>query len=290
MEYSTCRTAIVGCGYVGSALASLLLDAGHQVWGLRRSAVARGELRTIQADVLRPESLLFPDALDHVVYAVSADASTEEAYRAAYVTGLSNVLQALQAQGQSPRFVFVGSTGVYHQDDGAWLNEESPADPRGFSGKLLLEGEALLRESGLLSSVVRFSGIYGPGRARTVESVRSGVARRVRGSNAVLNHIHRDDCAGVLAHVLALDAPAPLYLGTDCEPALKNDLLCWVAEQLGLPAPVEVDAETGTGIHRGGHRYYSNRRLLDSGYRFRYPTYREGYRALLGLPTPPPKA
>lgn len=284
------RTAIVGCGYVGSALASLLLDKGHEVWGLRRSVAALGGLRAIKADVSHPETLSFPERLDHVVYAISADASTEDAYRAAYVTGLRNVLQALKEQGQAPRFIFVGSTGVYHQDDGAWLNEDSPTDPRGFSGKLLLEGEALLRESSFLSSVVRFSGIYGPGRARTVESVRSGVAQRVRGSKAVLNHIHRDDCAGVLAHVLALDTPEPLYLGTDSEPALKNDVLCWVSAQLGLPDPSEVESENGVAIHRGGHRYYSNRRLLNSGYQFRYPTYREGYRALLGLPAPPPKA
>ncbi|MFM1919282.1 MAG: hypothetical protein RLZZ303_916 [Candidatus Hydrogenedentota bacterium] len=279
------RTLIVGCGYVGSALAHLLAERGHEVWGMRRSrATDANGIRWLQGDVLAPESLAFPDALDHVVYAVSADASTEDSYRAAYVTGLRNVLEGSRRAGQSPRVVFVSSTGVYHQDDGTWLEESSPTQPRGFSGRLLLEGENLLHDSTFPGVVLRLSGIYGPGRGRTVDSVRSGGARRVRGSKAVLNHIHRDDCAGAIAHVLSLPDPAPLYLGTDCEPTLKNEVLSWVASQLGLPDPPEVDAEPGAGIHRGGHRFYSNKRLTDSGYVFLFPSYREGYKSLLGLP------
>lgn len=282
------RTLIIGCGYVGSALARLLAERGHDVWGLRRSPVSEsGGMRWLRGDVLAPESLAFPEALDHVVYAISADASNEEAYRAAYVTGLRNVLEGLQRAGQSPRVVFVSSTGVYHQDDGTWLDESSPTQPRGFSGRLLLEGESLLHAALLPGVVIRLSGIYGPGRSRTVDSVRYGTARRVRGSNAVLNHIHRDDCAGAIAHILSLPEPAPLYLGTDSEPALKNEVLCWVARQLGMPDPPEVEREGEGGIQRGGHRFYSNQRLSESGYVFRYPSYREGYGALLGLPARP---
>jgi nucleoside-diphosphate-sugar epimerase len=279
------RTAIVGCGYVGTALATLLAERGHEVYGVRRTPTpSRDGLRFLAADVSRPQSLRWPEGLTHLVYAISADGSTEEAYRAAYVAGLANVLASLAQKRLSPRLLFVGSTGVYHQDDGAWLDEDSPAEPRGFSGRLLLEGEALLHASGLPATVVRLSGIYGPGRERLIDSVRHGNARRVRDSKAVLNHIHRDDCAGAIAHVLSLPNPAPLYLATDNEPAYKNDVLNWIAQQLGVEAPPEVDAEPTAGIHRGGHRFYRNQCLRDSGYTFRYPTYREGYAALIGLP------
>jgi len=273
---------IVGCGYVGAALANVLAARGDQVWGLRRTPAPSCEgIQYVVADVSRPDTLRWPDGLDRLVYAVSADASTEVAYRAAYVTGLGHVLDTLKQQRQTPRVTFVSSTGVYHQDDGSWLNEESPTQPRGFSGQLLLEGESLLRASGLPATVVRLSGIYGPGRERLIDTVRHGSARRVRDSKAVLNHIHRDDCAGAIAHVLSLPAPAQLYLATDNEPAYKNELLGWIAQQLGVGAPPEVDAEPSTAIHRGGHRFYSNQRLRDSGYVFQYPTYREGYGSLI---------
>ncbi len=276
---------IVGCGYVGAALANLLVARCDEVWGLRRTSSPNREgIHYLTADVSRPDTLRWPEELDGLVYAVSADTSTEEAYRAAYVSGLGHVLHTLREQGQRPRVIFVSSTGVYHQDDGSWLNEDSPTQPRGFSGRLLLEGESLLHASGLPATVVRLSGIYGPGRERLIDSVRHGSARRVRDSKAVLNHIHRDDCAGAIAHVLSLPNAASLYLATDNEPAYKNEILVWIAQQCGVEAPPEVDAEPNPTIHRGGHRFYSNQRLRDCGYHFQYPTYREGYRSLIGTP------
>jgi len=278
------RTVIVGCGYVGTALATLLEASGHEVWGMRRTLMAsRHGVRFVAADVARPETLHWPSAIDHVVYAISADDSTESAYRAAYVTGLGNVLASLARASLCPRVVFVSSTGVYHQDDGSWLDEDSPTQPRGFSGQLLLEGEATLHASGLPATAVRLSGIYGPGRERLVDNVRHGSARRVRDSKAVLNHIHRDDCAGAIAHVLSLPSPAPCYLATDSEPVYKNEALSWIAHRMGMEAPAEVDAEPVIGIHRGGHRFYSNQRLRDSGYVFQFPTYREGYASMIGM-------
>lgn len=275
------RALIAGCGYVGTALGNRLAAQGHEVTGTRRTIPnSESPIHWAAADVLRPDSFsALPGGFDWAVYAVSAAAHTDDAYRAAYVDGLRNTLDFLRATSpELRRVVFVSSTGVYHQNSGETVDEDSPAEPARFSGTRLLEGEAVLRESGLPGVVVRFSGIYGPGRDRTVRSVREGTAR-LSPQPAVLNHIHRDDCAGVLAHVLQLDDPAPRYLGTDCEPVLKNDALRWIAEQLGLPEPPEAEA-TDAPV-RGGYRYYSNRRLCESGYAFAYPTYREGYAGLL---------
>lgn len=277
------KTLIVGCGYVGGALGRLLAEAGHDVVGTRRHPPGdEGAIRYVAADVLRPESLSnLGDGFDHAVYAVSAAGFTDEAYRDAYVTGVRNVLTYLH--GHAPelqRFVFVGSSGVFHQNDGETVTEESVPAPSRFSGQRLLEGERAVAESGLPATVVRLSGIYGPGRTRQIDQVRHGDARRIRGAKSVLNHIHRDDCAGVLAHVLGRTEPAPLYLGTDCEPVYKNEALAWIADRLGVAPPPEVE-DDGVAPKRGGHRFYDNRRLLDSGYEFLYPTYREGYGALI---------
>jgi len=276
------RVLIAGCGYVGSALGERLAAAGHDVTGTRRRPPGDGgAFSWSAADVLRPDTLAaLPAGFDAAVYAVSAGGYSDESYRDAYVTGVRNVLEALRASSPAlRRFVFVSSTGVYHQNDGETVDEASPALPARFSGTRLLEGEAAALDSGLPACVVRFSGIYGPGRDRTIESVRSGTARLTR-EPAVLNYVHRDDCAGVLAHVLQLENPAPLYLGTDSEPVQKNDTLRWIAQQLGLPEPPLAD-EAQSPPARGGHRFYNNNRLLDTGYAFTYPTYREGYGSLL---------
>jgi nucleoside-diphosphate-sugar epimerase len=276
------RVLIAGCGYVGSALARRLTDASCEVFGLRRkpSGLPDG-IQPIAADLLECATLrALPADLDAVLYTAAADGFDEAAYKAAYVDGLRNLLGALEEQHQSPRrILFTSSTAVYGQSDGEWVDETSLTGPRGFSGRCVLEGEQLLLASRYPSLVLRLGGIYGPGRTRLIESVRSGKARLREGPSHYTNRIHRDDCAGALAHLLGLEAPQRIYLGVDCEPADEVLVLHWLAERLGVPPP-QVEPTRANGRSPGSKRA-ANDRLLASGYRFLYPTFREGYGALL---------
>lgn len=268
------RVLIAGCGYVGSELAGRLAGEGHEVWGLRRSP---GELPAgvagVAGDVTDPSTLDLPRDLDALVYAVSPGRHDEAAYRAAYVDGLDHVLAAVG--GSVPRLVFVSSTAVYGQTDGSVVDEASPTEPRAFSGRILLESEARARAAG--GTVLRLAGIYGPGRTRLIDEVRAGTATYPPG-DVHTNRIHRDDCAGALAHLLGLDAPADVYLGVDDDPAPRGEVLTWLAERLDAPPPREVAGERT----RGGDKRCSNARLRASGYDLRYPSYRDGYAAVLG--------
>jgi hypothetical protein len=89
--------------------------------------------------------------------------------------------------------------------------------------------------------------------------------------------MHRDDAARAIAHLLALAEPAPLYLGVDCEPTEHAALLRELAQWIGAPPPGITGAPAA-----GANRRCSNARLLASGFRFLYPTWRAGYRAVLG--------
>lgn len=272
------RVFIAGAGYVGTVAAAGLARAGHTVDIGRRSPGAMA--RSHAMDVLRPET--YPAALreaDCVIYCVSADAFTPEAYRAAYVDGLALVLAAAAAGG-AKRFVFVSSTGVYGQDDGSVVDESSPAQPRGFSGRTILEGEALLAGAPLEGATIRFSGIYGPGRDRLVRMVRSGAPVSAKARAAMTNRIHRDDCARALAHLVAQPALAPLYLGTDEAPTPTGEILDWIAARLGMQPP-PLGEDTGEAPQRGGNKRLSSARLRGEGFRFLYPTYREGFAAIL---------
>ena len=279
------RVLIAGCGYLGSALARRLDDVGCEVFGLRRTpGLLPDFIRPIAADLSEPATLrALPAHLDALVYSAAADGFHEAAYRAAYVEGLRSLLEALEEQQQSPRrILFTSSTAVYGQCHGEWVDETSPTLPRGFSGRCLLEGEQLLLASRHPSVVVRLGGIYGPGRTRLIESVRSGEARLREGPPRYTNRIHRDDCAGALAHLLRLEAPQHLYLGVDCEPADEALVLHWLAERLGVPPPQTEPSQGAPPSGRSpGSKRAANDRLLASGYRFLYPTFREGYGALL---------
>jgi nucleoside-diphosphate-sugar epimerase len=286
-------TALVaGAGYVGGALAEALARGGGDVLVLRRSAQPPPPgTRPFRADLAAPGAL---DALPPVAvafYTAAADERSDAAYRRAYVDGLARLIERLARQPAPPRrLLFTSSTSVYAQREGEWVDEASPTEPREFPGRRLLEAEALLRAAPFPCTALRLGGIYGPGRTSLV----ARAARGERGGPAFTNRIHRDDAAAALAHLAALPDAAPCYVGVDCEPAPEAEVLAWLAQRLGAPAaagaaprpaaageaPPAPEGETPRPRPRGSKRC-RNARLLASGYRFRYPTYREGYAALL---------
>lgn len=288
---------IAGCGYVGSALAALLRDAGHRVVGLKRSAGGLPEgvaaLRADLADSASVEAALATLAtlaapIDVSVCAVAADAGDDDSYRRAYVEGQRNLFAALGGRNAMPRHAFfTSSTAVYAQDDGSWVDETSETAPREFRGTRMLEAERVLLESGVPATALRLGGIYGPGRTRLVESVRNGRAVLHPGPPRWGNRIHRDDAAAALAHLIELalrgDVLPPILIGVDDEPADEADVLRWLAAMLGVPEPRAGEAVPGSRA-RGGNKRCSNARLRGTGYRFRYPSFREGYGALISAP------
>ena len=275
---------IAGCGDIGSGLARSLRAAGFRVTGLRRRAhlIAEG-IEALAADLAEPESLakLGDRTFRYVVIASAATAYDARSYRRVYVDGLRNLLHALRGE---PRLVLLSSTGVYHQHDGEWVDEDSPTAPRSFSGQLLLEAEALPRtQAPARSTVLRLGGIYGPGRERLLREVREGIGC-TRYPVRYSNRIHRDDCVGILRYLIARwqqgAALAPLYLGVDCDPAPVWEVRHWLAERLGVTLD---DARGSTGARAPGSKRCSNRRLRELGYQLLYPDYRSGYAAMLGM-------
>ncbi len=273
------RVLIAGCGYVGSALAARLAADGFEVWGMRRSpdGLPAG-VRPLAADLRDPATLAgLPAGLATVFYTAAADGGAEDEYRAAYVDGPRNLLAALAAQGQRPRrVIFTSSTSVYSQSGGEWVDEDSRAEPAGFRGRMMLEGESIVLGGPFPGVVLRLGGIYGPGRTSYIDRVRSGAAE-CPAITTYTNRIHRDDCAGALRHLMHLPSPHPVYLGVDRAPADSCDVLHWLAAALGKPAPLRAEE----AVRPRSNKRCRSDRLASSGYTFLYPTYREGFAALL---------
>ena len=275
---------IAGCGDIGSRLATQLLGDDWQVYGLRRS------IDRLPAGVIGVTGDLFSEQcpaqwptgqIDYLVYSAAATDHDEAGYQAAYVDGLKHTLSWLEQNGQRPkRLLFVSSSSVFAQKDGEWVDETSTAQATNYSGRIMLDAEQVALNSGIAASVVRLTGIYGPGREWMLGQVRKGY--RVAVDPPMYgNRIHADDAGGLLAFLLEADRQGKTlddcYIGVDNAPVALAEVVGWLRERLGV---TEWAAETST--RRAGSKRCSNARAKALGWEPRYSSYREGYAKILG--------
>lgn len=268
---------IAGCGDVGSRAGLRFVAAGHRVIGVRRSPERLPDaIEPCAADLTR-EAPPVPDDTAAVVFATTADSRSTDAYWDAYVAALHTVLDAVRDSPADPRILLVSSTAVLGYTDGRVVDETTPLLAGSATAEVLIEAERVVHERAPRATVLRLAGIYGPGRGT--------LARRIQAGDVVLpresvytNRIHSEDAAAAIVHLTtAVDRPQPVYLGADHHPVDRADLLCFLADEFGVPRPPVSDDPEGA---RGRGKRCDNRLLLESGFTFRYPDYREGHRAL----------
>jgi len=232
---------VVGCGYVGARVAARWLAAGDRVVAVTRrperaDELARLGLEPLVADVTHPDfpaAAGLPDAAT-VFWGVGFDRSSGTTHRDVHVLGLARLLAALPG---SPRVILSSSTGVWGDEDGRVVTEETPAHPTREAGQVLLEAEALLRAHPKGPGVaLRFAGLYGPGRLPRIADLRAGTPIAAD-PESWLNLIHVDDAAEVVRVVAAAAAPGPLYVVSDGRPVRRRDWYGTLATLTGSPAP-----------------------------------------------------
>lgn len=275
------KVLFVGFGDIARRVAVALPPSATAV-GLRRSPcteqTAGVELRAVDVTDAQQLAAVLREPFDYVVATLTPSEMSEAGYRASYLAAARQLAELLPQHPSLQRIFWVSSSSVYGTGaEDQWVTEESEALPQRATAKVLLEAERCLADLPL--TVLRFSGIYGPGRERML-SIVSGGGPLPGLRSQWSNRIHSDDGAAFIAYLMARDSQSevvePLYIVTDGEPARLGEVADWLAEQLQCP-PVAV--EQGTA-QRGGKRLY-NQRLRESGFVLRYPTYREGYKALL---------
>ena len=277
------KILIIGCGAIGTQLAHVLATKGHKVTGLKRNPPKTdvGNIDYFTADITSPADLkdLATD-FDFLYFILSPDGRNEESYRAIYESGLNNLLDKFSQASSNPHWIFVSSTSVYGQSEGEWVDEDSIAKPENATSQLIRQAELKLMERDAENIVVRFSGIYGPGREYLLRM--AGQAPAIQQTPPYFtNRIHQLDCIGVLAFLLELRlagvALEQCYLASDDEPTPMWDVISWLAEHLQCQPPTAKSVENKFVMNKR----CNNQRLKSLGYKFHYPTFRAGYFELI---------
>lgn len=261
---------------------SKILDPTH--WdciGLRRSPMRSScdsRMLWYEGDLLSQESLTFLGAeefstVTHILYAPSPDSRTMEDYAGVYSSGLPRLLNSLPpgCLRRLKRCVLVGSSAVW-APSADWVDEDTPVQRTDFRAASLLDAEVALATvlSPGVGVTLRLSGLYGPERVRLLNGLRTGTIKAPDGVGHWANRIHIDDAAQACAHLLAMDKPQSIYIGTDDHPMPTAQFYDELAQLIGAPVPARRSQAPG------GKRL-SNARLRASGWAPQWPSALEWY-------------
>jgi nucleoside-diphosphate-sugar epimerase len=286
---------IVGCGYLGLRVARRWIAAGHTVAGVVHSeasaeALTAAAIRPIVADVTQPATLSDLPAVETLLYSVGYRQDAGQSRLAVYVDGLRAVLDAVRPDVR--RVILTSSTGVYAEQSGGWVDEDSPCGPARESGRSLLAAEQVLAEHPLgdRGIVLRLAGIYGPSRLpRQTELAADGPL--VVPAGHFVNLIHVDDAAAAVLMAEERAVPPRTYIIADGQPVDGREYLSELARQLGVSPPSFREPVPGeVASRRGGNKRARNQRMLDElQVNLAYPTYLQGLKAAVTSPTAEPR-
>lgn len=278
------RITILGCGYVGLALARhWQRQPGLQLTLTTTREERRAELEPLadRVMVLRADE---PDALraalsdaEVAVFTLApggdrpVDAAT---YAATYCDSFRALASVLPDLGQLRQILYTGSCSVYGDAGGDWVDETTPANPRDAHGRVLLESEQLLtdcRGPQRRVCIFRLGALYGPGR-ELVPRFRRLAGTTRPGSGSQHSHwIHRDDVVGALAAAVAGSWDGIVNL-VDDQPLPVAQLLERVSQASGAE-PVRWDRAAEADPPPADRRI-RNSRLRQLGYGLRHPQLR----------------
>ncbi|MBV9126614.1 MAG: NAD-dependent epimerase/dehydratase family protein, partial [Verrucomicrobia bacterium] len=243
---------LVGCGFLGEATADFFHARGWRVTAWTGSAASAARLAALKPYPVEPSDISRPDlgrenpasaagGWEVVIQCVAGGrGGGAETYRRVYLDGARHLLAALRPA----RFIFVGSTSVYAQTDGAWVDETSPAEPARETGRVLRETEThVLAHPG--GTVARLAGLYGPRRSVLLKKFLAGEAVIEGDGSRWLNQIHRDDAAAALWHLAHSPVTAGIFNVADDTPLTQLALYHGLSERLGRPLPPSAPPDFG---------------------------------------------
>ncbi len=283
------KRLILGCGYLGWRVARLWRAQGDDVYAVTRSQnnatlMKQEGIVPVIADITDPETVKALPQADTILFSVGMDRKKYDSIHDVYVNGLKSVLGGIT---ETPsQFIYISSTGVYGDFDGAWIDEDSPAVPAREGGKACLAAEEILRNGRMAdqSCILRFAGIYGPQRIPAKALIQSQQWRKIT-SGGFMNLIHVDDGANIIQKVAEQAIVGETFNVSDGNPPKRKEYYQFIAEQLGLSGiPWEATATANEITRSGGNKRVSNQKLVGQiGNLYHYKNFRMGIEQALAF-------
>jgi nucleoside-diphosphate-sugar epimerase len=291
-------------GVIGRRVVPQLVQGGHTVTAIGRSpakrdAIERAGARSIDVDLFDGPALQRALPGHDVVLNLATHippSSMRMLLRSAWrendrirTLGSATLADAALAAGVG-RFVQESFAPIYADNRDAWIDEQHSTKPVRYN-RSVLDAERSARrfsDSGGAGVVLRFAGFYGPDAfhiREMLDMVRKGWAPIPGAADAFLSSISHDDAAAAV--VAAIDVGPGIYNVSDDQPLIRREWIDALADSFELARPKLLPRWIS---HLGSlpellsrSLRISNRRLrAASAWTPRYPSVREGFRAMAG--------
>ncbi len=268
---------IIGQGDIGLPVTNTLAQKNLPITGLARSERANYDLDDkagfLQADALTLSAEQL-QKFTRIAIIVTPDDYSTSGYNRSYLGICQHLATLADEMTALERVVFISSTGIYGQDNGEWIDENTaPIMPERGASKVILQAEQALQQGfGDKAIIIRPSGIYGRERLMRLRKAQESQKDPIA-AESWSNRIMDSDLVTIIAKVLATDTPKPLYIATDYLPVTTFELTHWLSQQVGETLP-EVDSEK-TAVT--GKRLHSNIPLAW----LKFPDWQAGYHDIL---------
>ncbi|MGK7896377.1 MAG: SDR family oxidoreductase [Xenococcus sp. (in: cyanobacteria)] len=270
------KITILGCGYVGSAVARFWHKNGHQVTVTTTTPEKATQLSAIAAKVVilegKEQNKLADLIQDQDLVLLSIGARTRELdiYRQTYLGTATNLVTALKNNQTVKQVIYTGSYGILGNKQGAWTDENTPVAPANENSKILAQTEEVLlaaNSAKLNICILRLAGIYGPGRELIKIFKKSAGTTRPGQGTDYSNWVHLEDIVNGI-ELARLKQLAGIYHLNSDEILEKREFFHRLFTTYNLP-PIQWDSEAIS--NRPYNLRLSNKKIKDAGLNLIYP-------------------
>jgi len=283
------RLFAFGLGFSAQALGSRLAARGWQVAGTARDDAKIARLRgkgyeatRFAGDTSNAALVELLGGTTHLLHSIPPGQAGDPV--------LACYRDEIAALGTLQWIGYLSTVGVYGDQQGNWVSEDTPPNPNSARTEARVAAEQAWldfgEETGVPVQVFRLAGIYGPGRS-VFDKLAAGTARRINKDGQVFSRIHVEDIAGVLDASIAKPRGGAIYNVADDEPAAPGDVVAHAARMIGVEPPPEIAFEDADLSPMARSFYQGSRKIGNAlikselGVALRYPTFREGLTSLM---------
>ena len=229
--------SILGCGWLGKPLGKSLANSGFTVMG---STTKDENISLLKAADIIPFVFTigqpFPEEYIHQFFNCDVlIVSLPQGSRAGNVEGYLNMVQEvirISSKATVRHILLISTTSVYPNLSRVVQEDDADTD------NTIVKAEFVIRNSGIPNSIIRFAGLFGPGRhPATFLAGKRGIS----GGNIPVNMIHLEDCISIIKSVIQQNAWNEVLNACADDHPTRKEFYTKAAIRLGLEPPVFLD-------------------------------------------------